>query len=69
VRPKKMPLKAKDLVAHPAYQKLEWDLPPTSQGKSEVAKGRAGGPFKLNWEVHGEGSTKLVVSFCTFPLE
>lgn len=57
-----MPLKAEQLTAHKAYQKLDWDLPPAREGRAEVAKGRSGGPFKLKWEVHGEGSTKLVVS-------
>lgn len=57
-----MPLTAEELKAHPSYQNLEWDLPPTREGRAEVAKGRSGGPFKLNWEIHGDGETKLVVS-------
>lgn len=56
-----MPLKAVELKAHPGYKHIEWDLPPTKQGKCEVARGR-GGPFKLHYEVHGQGETKLVVS-------
>ncbi|EXJ77530.1 hypothetical protein A1O3_09757 [Capronia epimyces CBS 606.96] len=55
-----MPLTAKEVVAHPAFQTREWDLPPTKQGESEVAKGRPGGPFKLHYEIHGSGDVKLV---------
>ncbi|EXJ81962.1 hypothetical protein A1O1_08029 [Capronia coronata CBS 617.96] len=55
-----MPLKAKEILAHPGFKSQEWDLPPTKQGRSEVAKGRPGGPFKLHWEIHGTGDVKLV---------
>lgn len=57
-----MPLKASELVAHPAYKTVEWNLKPSQDGYAEVAKGRSGGPFKLKWEVHGQGPIKLVVS-------
>lgn len=56
-----MGLKASEIIAHPAYDTVEWDLPPSQQGYCEVAKKRAGGPFKLYWEVHGEGDIKCVV--------
>lgn len=59
-----MPLTAAEVLAHPAYKTVHWDLPPTKQGKCEVAKGRAGGPFNIHYEVHGTGNVKLVVSFC-----
>ena len=60
-----MPLKAAKIISHPAYHTVEWDLPPTEKGSTEVAKGRAGGPFKLYWEVHGQGDVKTVVRrFC-----
>ncbi|KAL2430373.1 hypothetical protein ABEF95_005904 [Exophiala dermatitidis] len=55
-----MPLTAKEIIAHPGFKTVEWDLPPTKQGKCEVAKGRSGGPFKLYYEVHGTGPVKLV---------
>ncbi|KAJ9607581.1 hypothetical protein H2200_007659 [Cladophialophora chaetospira] len=55
-----MPLKAAELPSHPAYHTVEWELTPTRKGHAEVAKGRSGGPFKLYWEVHGEGSVKTV---------
>lgn len=62
-----MGLTAAEIMAHPAYNTVEWDLPPTKQGTSQVAKGRPGGPFNLYWEVHGTGDIKLVVS-CTSSL-
>jgi hypothetical protein len=65
-RPTTMGLKAAEILAHPAFKTVEWDLPPTRSGKAEVAKGRAGGPFQLHWEVHGTGDVKLVVSRGTF---
>jgi hypothetical protein len=56
-------LTAKELVEHPAYkQGLQWKLPKNLEGVAEVAHGRAGGPFKLSWEIHGKGSTRIVVS-------
>ncbi|KIX04800.1 uncharacterized protein Z518_05671 [Rhinocladiella mackenziei CBS 650.93] len=55
-----MGLKASEILAHPAYSTVEWDLPPTRKGFCEVAKGRPGGPFKIYWEAHGSGDTKLV---------
>lgn len=54
------PLKAAEIIAHPAFQHLDWDLPPTSSGKASVAKGRAGGPFNLYYEIHGTGSRHTV---------
>lgn len=62
-----MPLKAAEIIAHPAFKTVEWDLKPSKDGFADVARGRPGGPFKLKWEVHGQGPVKLVVSFsCPF---
>jgi hypothetical protein len=56
-------LTAEELVDHPAYKHgLQWKLPKEREGVAEVANGRAGGPFKLSWEIHGKGSTRIVVS-------
>ncbi|KIW13055.1 hypothetical protein PV08_08242 [Exophiala spinifera] len=55
-----MPLTAAEVLAHPAYNTVHWDLPPAKQGKCAVANGRAGGPFNINYEVHGTGDVKLV---------
>lgn len=57
-----MGLTAAEILAHPAYKTVEWALKPSKEGKCEVAEGRAGGPFKIHWEVHGTGDVKLVVS-------
>ncbi|TAQ90824.1 hypothetical protein B7494_g850 [Chlorociboria aeruginascens] len=48
------------ILAHPAYPEVIWDLEPTKRGRLDVAEGR-GGPFKIDWEVHGRGEIKLVV--------
>lgn len=53
-------LTAAELKAHPQFHKLEWNLPPTKEGKCPVAQDR-GGPFNLWYEVHGTGEIKLVV--------
>jgi len=55
-----MPLTAAEILAHPAYNTVNWDLPPTKKGRCEVAKGRSGGPFKIHYEIHGTGDVKLV---------
>jgi hypothetical protein len=57
-----VPLKAAEIVAHPAFKHVEWNLPPTTSGKALVAKGRTGGPFELYYEIHGRGERKIVVS-------
>jgi hypothetical protein len=56
------PLKAADIVAHPAFKHVEWNLPATTSGKVDVAKGRSGGPIGLYYEIHGEGGRRVVVS-------
>jgi hypothetical protein len=58
-----MPLKAAEIMQHPAYKHLEWKLPPTEADFCTVADGRRGGPFKIWYEVHGIGPKRLVVSF------
>ena len=57
-----MPLTAAELLEHPAYEHLQWKLPPTQSDYCTVAQGRSGGPFKLWYEVHGKGSRRMVVS-------
>ena len=54
---------AAELLDHPEYEtSLFWDLKPAEKGKVKVAKERRGGEINLNYEVHGEGPIKLVVS-------
>ena len=49
-----------EILAHPSYPDTIWNLVPTQSGQLPVAAGR-GGPFKVDWEVHGAGDIKLVV--------
>lgn len=56
-----MPLTVAEIKAHPAYGHLDWKLPPTDAGHCEVARGRRGGPFKVYYEVHGRGPTRILV--------
>ena len=63
VRP---PLTANELLDHPEFEGLFWDLKPAKKGKVTVAQGRRGGAIKLSYELHGEGAIKLVVNSKTF---
>ena len=54
-------LTAAEVQAHPEYPHVHWDLKPTKQGKVDVAAGR-GGPFKLGFELHGNGPSKILWS-------
>jgi hypothetical protein len=49
-----------EVLAHPSYPDTIFQLIPTKSGKLPVAANR-GGPFNLDWEVHGTGDIKLVV--------
>ncbi|KAL4882193.1 Alpha/Beta hydrolase protein [Aspergillus karnatakaensis] len=53
-------LTAAEVVAHPAYQHLDWNLPPTTSGTCPVAQKRRGGPINLYYQIHGNGPIKLV---------
>lgn len=53
------------VLAHPSYPDTIFQLTPTKCGKLPVAAKR-GGPFNIDWEVHGDGDIKLVV--CDTPL-
>ncbi|KAF1816581.1 alpha/beta-hydrolase [Eremomyces bilateralis CBS 781.70] len=54
------PMKVVDIRKHPEYSHVLWPLKPSQEGKIAVAKGR-GGPFNIAYEVHGNGSKRLVV--------
>ncbi|RMZ84041.1 hypothetical protein DV737_g1325, partial [Chaetothyriales sp. CBS 132003] len=56
-----MPLTTAELTAHPAYKHLDWKLPASREGYVTVAEGRRGGPFKVWYELHGKGPTRLVL--------
>jgi hypothetical protein len=55
------PLTAAEVLAHPEYPHVYWDLPADKKGKVDVATGR-GGPLKVAYEIHGHGPRKIVVS-------
>ncbi|KAK1145086.1 hypothetical protein N8T08_004517 [Aspergillus melleus] len=54
------PLTAAEILRHPAYKAVGYNLTPTSSGTRTVAQNRRGGPFNLYYEIHGTGPTKLV---------
>lgn len=47
------------IVAHPTYPDTIFQLTPTKSGKLAVAAKR-GGPFNIDWEVHGTGDIKVI---------
>ncbi|PSN67758.1 alpha/beta-hydrolase [Corynespora cassiicola Philippines] len=53
------PMTADELVKHPEYNHLIWDLKPEKKGKLPVAKDR-GGPINIAYEVHGRGDRHVV---------
>ncbi|KAI0437541.1 Alpha/Beta hydrolase protein [Xylaria telfairii] len=48
-----------EVVKTDAFPSVVWRLEPHQEGELPVAAGR-GGPFKVHWEVHGQGPVKLV---------
>jgi hypothetical protein len=55
------------LLQHPEFPHVHWNLQPQQSGKIEVAKGRRGGPFNLWYEIHGHGPIHLVVGTTVLP--
>ncbi|KAJ8126828.1 hypothetical protein O1611_g6810 [Lasiodiplodia mahajangana] len=49
-----------EVVKTDAFPTAIWQLEPHQEGMLPVAVGR-GGPFKIHWEVHGDGPVKLVL--------
>jgi len=62
-----MPLTAAEVVQHPGFENVIWNLPTNKKGKVTVARSR-GGPFDIAYEVHGTGPIHLVVSKLCLPL-
>ncbi|KAI6794613.1 alpha/beta-hydrolase [Hortaea werneckii] len=52
-------LSAEEVQNHPEFQHVNWDLPYDKRELIDVAAGR-GGPFKLAYELHGKGPSKIV---------
>lgn len=55
------PLTAAELLEHPEYPYLTWELEVTVKEKLLVGSGR-GGPFNISYEIHGRGPIHIVVS-------
>jgi pimeloyl-ACP methyl ester carboxylesterase len=53
------PLTAAELMAHPEFDNVTWNLTPTRKESIFVANGR-GGPIKIVYEIHGHGPIHLV---------
>ena len=60
------PLLAEEVIKHSAYNTINYDLPATTSGSCTVAQNRRGGPLNINYEIHGTGPVKLVVSTSMF---
>ncbi|KAK5125450.1 hypothetical protein LTR85_000559 [Meristemomyces frigidus] len=52
-------LSAEEVLQHPEYPHVNWDLKPEKRETISVAAGR-GGPLKLAYELHGRGPRKIV---------
>ena len=53
-------LSPEEIVNHPEYAHVNWDLKYEKRELIDVAKDR-GGPFKLAYELHGHGPRHIVV--------
>lgn len=60
------PLTADELMAHPEYPYVHWNLPPHRKGRVPVARDR-GGPIRIAYEIHGTGPVRLLVGFRLSP--
>ena len=54
-------MKAEDIVVHPEFPYVNWNLAPTRKERIVIARGR-GGPFRIAYEIHGKGPIHMVVS-------
>ncbi|WPH01342.1 Hypothetical protein R9X50_00418300 [Acrodontium crateriforme] len=52
-------LSAEEIIKHPEYPHVNWDLKPEKREAIDVAAGR-GGPFKLAYELHGHGPKHIL---------
>lgn len=53
-------LTAAEILEHPEFESVNWDLKPVKKGKATAAIER-GGPIQIAYELHGHGETCLVV--------
>lgn len=49
-----------DTLNHPAFPTTVWNLESDQKGVAAVAQNR-GGPYRITWEIHGVGPSKLLV--------
>ncbi|TKA61158.1 hypothetical protein B0A55_11568 [Friedmanniomyces simplex] len=52
-------LSVDEVLQHPEFPHVNWDLKPDRKERIDVAAGR-GGPFKLSYELHGHGAKKII---------
>lgn len=55
------PLTAAEILAHPEFPYVNWNLAPTRKERIVVGRGR-GGPFRIAYEIHGRGPIRTIVS-------
>ncbi|KAI9703600.1 MAG: hypothetical protein M1836_007370 [Candelina mexicana] len=60
IRINRAPLTAAEVIQHPEFRHVTWDLPATEKGKVAVGHSR-GGPFNIAYELHGRGPIHLLV--------
>lgn len=57
--PTRPPLTAAQILQHPEYPHVIWDLP-RREGVARVAQNRRGGPINISYELHGHGPRKIL---------
>jgi hypothetical protein len=55
-------LTAREIISHPEFAYVNWNLAPTRKERLAVGRGR-GGPFRVAYEIHGHGPIHTVVRF------
>jgi hypothetical protein len=59
------PMKAAEIVVHPEFPYVNWNITPSRKERIVVGRDR-GGPFRIAFEIHGKGPIRMVVSFKVF---
>jgi hypothetical protein len=59
------PMNAAEILAHPEFPYVNWSLAPTRKERIVIGKDR-GGPFRIAYEIHGNGPIRMVVSLSLF---
>jgi hypothetical protein len=53
-------LTAQEIISHPEFAYVNWNLAPTRKERIPIGRGR-GGPFRIAYEIHGSGPIHTVV--------